>query len=72
QHMYTLCLKKQNQQREIDIWQLCYRLCNTVDTSEGPITIDTGLLNLKIGDVDWIALDQKARRLIEKTFQELA
>lgn len=71
QHLYTLCLKKQEQQREIDVWQLCYRLCNTSDTSEGPIAIDMSLFNLELGDVDWITLDQKAQRLVEQTFQEL-
>lgn len=71
QHLYTLCLKKQDQQREVDIWQLCYRLCSTADPMEGPITIDMDLLNLELGDVDWIALDQKAQRLVKQAFQEL-
>lgn len=71
EHVYTLCLKKQDQRRDIDIWQLCYRLCNTADSSDEPITIDTSLLDLEIGDVDWIALDQKAKRLVEETFQTL-
>ncbi|MGD1855386.1 MAG: hypothetical protein ACFB2W_14165 [Leptolyngbyaceae cyanobacterium] len=72
EHLYTLCLKKQDQQREIDVWQLCYRLCNAADTSDGPISIDSSLINLELGDVDWIALDQKAKRLIENAFQDLA
>ena len=71
QHLYTLCLNKQDQQREVDIWQLCYRLCSTADTSEGPIAIDMSLLNLELGDVDWITLDEKAQRLVQQTFQEL-
>lgn len=73
-HRYTLCLKKQDQQQEIDVWQLCYRLCNaadTADTNNSPITIDLSLLNLEMGDVDWIALDKKAKRLVEETFQAL-
>ncbi|MFG6097322.1 hypothetical protein SPB21_18805 [Leptothoe sp. ISB3NOV94-8A] len=75
-HRYTLCLKKQDQQQEIDVWQLCYRLCNAADTADtknhtGPITIDTSLLDLEMGDVDWIALDKKAKRLVEETFQAL-
>ncbi len=70
-HMYVLCLKKQDQQQEIDIWQLCYRLCSSVDASDGPITIDTSLLDLDIGDVDWIALDQKAQQLVEQEFRTL-
>lgn len=69
EHLYTLCLTKQDQQQEIDVWQLCYRLCNVADTSEGPISIDMSLFNLDLGDVDWIALDQKAQRLVEQALQ---
>ena len=71
QHLYTLCLKQQDRQQEIDVWQLCYRLCDTTDNNDGPITIDTSLLDLEMGDVDWIALDQKAKRLVEETFKTL-
>ncbi len=71
EHLYTLCLTKQDQHQEIDVWQLCYRLCNATDTSDGPITIDTSLLDLEIGDVDWIALDQKAKHLVEQAFRAL-
>ena len=71
QHLYTLCLKRPNRQQEIDVWQLCYRLCDVDSSSDGPISIDTNLFNLDIGDVDWIALDQKAKRLVEETFQAL-
>lgn len=69
EHLYTLCLTKQDQRQDIDVWQLCYRLCNAADTSEGPITIDRSLLNLDLGEVDWIALDQKAQQLVEQAFQ---
>ena len=71
EHLYTLCLTKEEHQQEIDVWQLCYRLCNVADTLDGPITIDTHLLNLDIGDIDWIALDKKAQRLVKETFQQL-
>ncbi|MEA5465000.1 hypothetical protein [Leptothoe sp. PORK10 BA2] len=71
EHLYTLCLTKQEQQQEIDVWQLCYRLCNTTDTMDGPITVDTRLLDLDMGDIDWIALDQKAQRLVAEAFQAL-
>ncbi|MEO0432548.1 MAG: hypothetical protein AAF151_12710 [Cyanobacteria bacterium J06656_5] len=72
EHLYTLCLKKQDQQQEIDVWQLCYRLCNVEDSApDSPITIDTDLLDLDMGDVDWIALDQKAKRLVEEVFSTL-
>ncbi|MBE9066488.1 hypothetical protein IQ260_07465 [Leptolyngbya cf. ectocarpi LEGE 11479] len=69
EHLYTLCLTKQDQQQEIDVWQLCYRLCNAANTNEEPITVDMSLFNLELGDVDWIALDQKAQRLVTQVFQ---
>lgn len=74
QHIYTLCLSKQEQQQEINIWQLCYRLCRNeaaTDETITPITIDTSLLDSDMGDVDWIALDQKAKQLVESAFQAL-
>ena len=71
QHIYTLCLNKQEQQQEINIWQLCYRLCRTEAATDGPITIDTRLLDSEMGDVDWIALDQKAKQMVEEAFQAL-
>ncbi len=69
-HIYTLCLKKQEQQQEIDLWQLCYRL--VAQDSQDSITVDTRLLDLEQGDVNWIALDEKAQRLIQETFQLLS
>lgn len=68
-HVYTLCLTKKDQQQEIDLWQLCYQLC-AADGHE-LITIDTSLLDLDQGDVNWIALDQKAKCLVEDAFQAL-
>ncbi|MEL6129079.1 MAG: hypothetical protein AAFR30_04135 [Cyanobacteria bacterium J06628_4] len=74
EHLYTLCLKKQDQQQqEIDVWQLCYRLCNVEGSDpDSAIIIDTSLLDLEMGDVNWIALDQKAKRLVEDVFSALA
>lgn len=70
-HLYTLCLKRHDQQQEIDVWQLCYRLCNTADTADGPITIDINLLDLDIGDVNWVTLDEKAKRIVGEAFHSL-
>ncbi len=72
QHAYTLCLKKQEEpSQELDVWQLCYRLCNQGPTMDGPIAVDTSLLDLETGEVNWIALDQKAQRLVSEAFQIL-
>ena len=71
EHLYTLCLTKQQQQHEIDVWQLCYRLCRAAGNDEGPIAVDLSLLDLELGDINWIALDEKAKRLVTATFENL-
>ncbi|WP_215618175.1 hypothetical protein [Leptothoe kymatousa] len=72
EHIYVLCLTKQDAQQEINLWQLCYRLCSVAEDSSDPMTVDTSLLDLQQGDVDWIALDKKAQRLVANAFQGLA
>jgi hypothetical protein len=74
QHRYRLCLQKDDQQREIDLWQLCYQICSSqYDQAhpERPIEIDTTLFDKDLGDVDWIRLDEKAKQLIADIFQSL-
>jgi hypothetical protein len=68
---YHLCLQRQEQQATIDLWELCYQVCfqNYVNGRE-VVAIDTILLD-ECGDVDWIALDLKAKSLVEEVFVRL-
>jgi hypothetical protein len=68
---YHLCLQRQEQQATIDLWELCYQVCfhNYVNGRE-VVAIDTSLLD-EGGDVDWIALDLKAKFLVEEVFAKL-
>ncbi|MEM6251515.1 MAG: hypothetical protein AAF821_01210 [Cyanobacteria bacterium P01_D01_bin.156] len=70
EHIYTLCLTKQDQQQEINLWQLCYRLC--AKDNQDPMTVDMQLLDLEQGDIDWITLDNKAKQLVEEEFNKLS
>ena len=68
---YHLCLQRQEQQATIDLWELCYQVCfqNYVNGRE-VVAIDTILLDER-GDVDWNALDLKAKSLVEEVFVRL-
>ncbi len=68
---YHLCLQRQEQRVEIDLWELCYQVCfqNYVNGRE-VVTIDTSLIDER-GDVDWNALDRKAHDLVEEVFVRL-
>ncbi len=72
---YELCLTHDTQQIRIDLWQLCYQICFqefSVAHAEGrdPVVVDVSLID-DTGDVDWHQLDEKAKRLIARLFNEL-
>ena len=71
QHTYTLCLKKGEEQRQIDVWALCYGVCRVSNDAEMPITVDRSLIDEEINDVDWIRLDEKAKAMVETAFATL-
>lgn len=74
---YLLCLKHQDQQVTVDLWELCYQICfrnyadlqSLVDTET--VEIDTSLIDDEVGEVDWNRLDDKARTIVERVFAEL-
>lgn len=78
QMTYLLRLKKADRQITIDIWQLCYQICfrnyspvlNALD-QDMIVEVDTSLID-ETGDVDWLVLDEKAKRLIEQIFNSLS
>ena len=74
---YQLLLELQGEQRSIDIWELCYRVCflnyqpahTQIQSQE--VVIDTSLIDDDTGDVDWNRLDAKASQLIQEIFANL-
>lgn len=68
---YHLCLQRQEQRVQIDLWQLCYQVCFfNYTSSEEVVDIDTSLID-ETGDVDWQRLDAKAKELVEQVFANL-
>ncbi len=73
---YVLCLKYQDREVTISLWELCYRVCFV----EYPIThsiyesreveIDTSLID-QTGEVDWIRLEEKTKQVIQEVFEGL-
>lgn len=78
---YHLCLTKQQHQIEVDVWELCYRVCfqeyNPVRhlfSDEDPrpykVDIDTRLLD-DFGEIDWQLLESKAQQSVRRVFASL-
>ncbi|MBO1350721.1 MAG: hypothetical protein EBE86_026605 [Hormoscilla sp. GUM202] len=72
---YNLCLQHQDQQIDVDVWELCYEVCflnyKTHSQLESPeVAIDSSLLDLA-GDVDWQRLEAKTQAIISALFASL-
>ena len=68
---YHLCLQRQEQQVNVDLWELCYQVCFLEYTlSDEEVDIDTSLLD-ETGDVEWNLLDKKAKKVVEAVFAGL-
>jgi hypothetical protein len=68
---YHLCLQRQEQQVNVDLWELCYQVCFVeYNLSDDTVDIDTSLID-ESGDVEWNLLDRKAFRVVEEMFANL-
>ena len=66
-----MCLQRQEQQVNVDLWELCYQVCFLEYTlSDDEVDIDTSLLD-EAGDVEWNLLDKKAKKVVEAVFASL-
>ena len=69
---YELHLTKGEQERVVDVWQLCYCVCfERYPVSEGTVSLDTALIDREINDVDWLVLDNKAKSIVADVFKQL-
>ncbi|MEM6591509.1 MAG: hypothetical protein AAGF66_07170 [Cyanobacteria bacterium P01_H01_bin.119] len=71
--IYALQLKRGEQTRSVDLWQLCYQACfrnYAADQPEAAASVDLSLLT-ETGEVDWDTLDEKAKVLIQQIFAGL-
>jgi hypothetical protein len=71
---YLLCLKHNQQQVNVDLWELCYQICfenyEPVEANRS-VDIDTSLIDAETGEVDWHRLDSKTRQIVEQVFNTL-
>lgn len=73
---YLLCLSHQDEKVTVDLWELCYKICfQGYDYPEGEsaqsdVRVDLSLFD-ETGDVDWIALDEKAHQVVAQVFATL-
>ena len=78
---YHLCLTRPEHQVEIDVWELCYRVCfkeyNPIrhifsedDENTYEVEVDTRLLD-DLGEIDWQLLESKAQQSVRQVFATL-
>ena len=68
---YELQLTQGDRTAAVDVWQLCYSVCFQDYDPAQPAIVDATLFD-ETGEIDWLALDDKARQRVEAVFQEVA
>ena len=72
-----LCLESENKQLRFDIWDLCYQVCflnydgSHSELESQIVEVDTSSIDLETGTIDWMLLDNKAKAVIAKIFDNL-
>jgi len=72
-----LCLESEDQQLKFDIWDLCYQVCflnydgSHSELESRIVEVDTSSIELETGTIDWMLLDNKAKAVIAKIFDNL-
>ncbi|MFM2064299.1 MAG: hypothetical protein RLZZ507_3970 [Cyanobacteriota bacterium] len=68
---YHLRLQRQEQQVNVDLWDLCYQVCFLNYSPENTdVDIDTNLFD-ESGEVDWQHLEDKTKQLVKQVFDSL-
>ena len=78
---YHLCLTRGDRQVEIDVWELCYKVCfekyepiqhifSDEDETTYLVDVDTRLID-DFGEIDWQLLESKAQQSVRKVFSTL-
>ncbi|MBK1990047.1 hypothetical protein A0J48_021375 [Sphaerospermopsis aphanizomenoides BCCUSP55] len=68
---YHLRLQRQEQQVNVDLWELCYQVCFlNYDSQNDSVAIDTSLFD-ELGEVDWQHLENKTKMLVKQLFDSL-
>lgn len=68
---YHLRLQRQEQEVNVDLWDLCYQVCFlNYSLEHTEIDIDTSLID-ESGEVDWQHLENKTKQLVKQMFDSL-
>ncbi|MFH7242147.1 MAG: hypothetical protein ACHWZW_04780 [Spirulina sp.] len=67
--IYHLRLTQGERIATLDVWELCFRLCCEDYDPAQPATTDASLV-MEDGEIDWIALDEKAKALVNQALAE--
>ncbi|WP_016953151.1 hypothetical protein [Anabaena sp. PCC 7108] len=68
---YHLRLQRQEQQVNVDLWDICYQVCFLNYGCENfAVGIDTSLID-DSGEVDWQNLEDKTKDLVKQVFDSL-
>lgn len=70
---YELHLKQDGQEEYVvNVWDLCYGVCFEQFPSPADyVQIDTSLIDFEMNDIDWLVLDDKAKTIVGKVFEQL-
>jgi hypothetical protein len=72
-----LCLQSHDRQLKFDIWDLCYQVCffnydgSHSEQESQIVEVDTSLIDMEAGIPDWVRLDNKAKDVVAKIFNNL-
>jgi hypothetical protein len=72
-----LCLKSANRQLKFDIWDLCYQVCflnydgSHSELESQIVAVDTSLIDMEAQIPDWNLLDDKAKNVVARVFNNL-
>ena len=72
-----VCLESEDKQLKFDIWDLCYQVCflnydgSHSELESQIVEVDTSSIDLETGTIDWMLLDNKAKAVIAKIFDNL-
>lgn len=53
----------------LDVWELCFGVCFDNYQPQQPVSVDPALL-YEDGEINWLALDEKAKALVEKALDQ--
>ncbi len=74
---YLLCLERNGEQHQFDLWEMCYKICfrdyapTHAPGETAEVDIDTSLIEAETGDVDWQQLEVKAKRVVTEVLAGL-